>query len=88
MSNLYKLFNKNTVKLSFSCMPNVANLIIKSNNNSLRTNQCIEPTKRNCINKTIFPWKGKCQYECVIYNLEEHTYGPKNIKVSCNDKKS
>ena len=29
--NLYKIFNKNNIKLSYSCMPNVANLINKSN---------------------------------------------------------
>ena len=30
-SSLYKIFNKNTVKLSYSCMPHVATLIDKSN---------------------------------------------------------
>ena len=30
-STLYKIFNKNNIKLSYSCMPNVGNLINKSN---------------------------------------------------------
>ena len=30
-SSLYKIFNKNNVELSYSFMPNVANLIKKSN---------------------------------------------------------
>ena len=42
-SNLYKIFNKNTVKLSNSCILNEVNLINKSNMKKLKNNQCTEP---------------------------------------------
>ena len=42
-SNLCKIFNKNNVKLSYSCMPNVANLFNNSNAKKLRNNQRAEP---------------------------------------------
>ena len=42
-SNLYKIFNRNTIKLSYSCMPNVPNLINKSNIKKLGNKQTIEP---------------------------------------------
>ena len=50
-------------------MPNVANLIYKSNTEKLRNKQRIEFPKCNCINKTTCPLKGKCQYECIIYKI-------------------
>ena len=37
-SSLYKIFNKNNIKLSYSCIPNVANLINKSNTKNVWIN--------------------------------------------------
>ena len=68
-SSLYKIFNKN-VKLSYNCVPNVANFINKSNTKKLMNKQCREPLKYNCINKTDCPLRGKCQYENVVYKVE------------------
>ena len=59
-SNLYKIFNKNHVELSNSCMPTVANLINKSYTKKLRIKQHVASPKCNCINKATCPLKGKC----------------------------
>ena len=58
-SNLYKIFNRNMIKLSYSIMPNVASLINKSNIKKLRNNQSTEPPKCNCTNKTNCPPQGE-----------------------------
>ena len=46
-------------------MPDVASLIKKSNIKRLRNNQCTEPPKYNCTNKTNCSLKRKCQFECI-----------------------
>ena len=68
-------------------MPNLANLINKTNIKKLRNKQHIEPPKCNCINKAAFPLKGKCQYECIVYMVEIYGYRPNNSNVNSNDKK-
>ena len=61
MCSLYKIFNKNNVKSSCSCMPKVANLINKSNTKKLMNKQRKKPPKCNCINQTNFPLRSKGQ---------------------------
>ena len=53
-------------QLSYTCTPNVANLINNSDAKKLRNKQCSEPPKCNCIDNTIHPLKEKCQYECTV----------------------
>ena len=66
-SKLKNLFNKNTVKISYSCMANVKN-IIESHNKKIE-----EPEKNNkektcnCRNKTNCPLNGNCKTSAVIY---------------------
>ena len=43
---LHKIFNKNTVKVSYSCMPNLAN-IIKAHNNEV-SKDTSTPTQKPC----------------------------------------
>ena len=64
---LHQLFNRNSVKISYSCMPNVKSIISKHNktvldppiNNSERT--C------NCINKEKCPFQEKCLTNNIMY---------------------
>ena len=51
--NLYKIFYKNTIELSYRCMHNIANLINKSNNKMLKNKQNIGLPKCNFINKAV-----------------------------------
>ena len=68
-------------------MPNMANFINKSNTKKLRNKQHIEPDKCNCINKANYPFKGKYQYECVVYKVEVNNCEPNKSNVSGNVKK-
>ena len=82
---LHKIFNHNTLKLSYSCMPN-ADQIISAHNKTV-LNKHTESTENsqkacNCRNKESCPLPGKCLTESVVYqatvtkqdNLEKQTY--------------
>ena len=64
---LSKLFNRNNLKVSYSCLPNIAN-IISSHNKSILTSKPPDKSKTcNCRNKDSCPLKGNCLQEQVIY---------------------
>ncbi|XP_065190597.1 uncharacterized protein LOC135821526 [Sycon ciliatum] len=64
-SKMHKLFNRNTVKISYSCMPNMARLIKAHNKRVLHPPT---PDKDcNCRIKNSCPLEGKCQADNVIY---------------------
>ena len=60
--HLYKICNNNNVKLSYSCMLNMANLISKHNKSVLKrkTNSSNTTPLCNCRVKASCPLKGKC----------------------------
>ena len=62
---LHKIFNKNTLKPSYSCMPNMASIINGHNK------QIISPPDAdkhcNCRKKNECPLEGKCQAASVVY---------------------
>lgn len=68
-SRLHKIFNGNTLKLSYSCMPNMAAAIKQHNNKVLRE----APPKRatgkmcNCRQKSQCPLDGACLEKSIIY---------------------
>ena len=65
-NQLHKIFNRNTVKVSYSCTPNVGS-IIKSHNKKL-TNAEKQQTKHcNCRKKQECQLEGKCRSEDIIY---------------------
>ena len=81
---LHRVCNKNNIKVSYSCMPNMA-AIISRHNKKLLSNRaesaCITPPC-NCKNKTSCPLKGNCRESSIIYkatlksgNVEKHYYG-------------
>ena len=66
---LHKLFNRNTVKIGYSCMKNMGSIInnhnqkiiqMKSNTNNRKCN-CREKNKPKC------PIPDKCATECIVY---------------------
>ena len=63
-SKLHKIFNKNTVKISYSCMPNIGKVISGQNKKVLKVNS--EPPPCTC---TLYecPLEGKCEISGVIY---------------------
>ena len=81
---LHKIFNRNTVKTSYRCMPNLAKKISAHNLKILRNGSeggnIIEPCKHQ---NTECPVQGKCKQKGVVYhatvesgdNKEEHYIG-------------
>ena len=72
----YKLFNRNNLKVSYSCLPNISSVISAHNKKVLSsappvTNAC------NCRNKELCPLNGKCREKQVIYQC--------HVKSSEND---
>ena len=63
----YKLFNKNNVKVSYSCMPNMKNII--NTHNKISTLQKIINITRtcNCIRKHQCPLNEKCLTNNILY---------------------
>ena len=65
-NELRKIFNKGTIKLSYSCMPNIKNIINSHNDKILRSND----TKKtcNCRDKVSCPFNGECLYKATVLN--------------------
>ena len=65
----HKLFNRNTVKLSYSCTPNVQSLISKHNKKVLNGNNARAPSENlcNCHVPDKCPLSGHCLQPAIIY---------------------
>ena len=68
----HKIFNKNTVKLSYSCMPSIEKIISMHNKrvlgNNSRQNQ--STTNCNCRTPGDCPLSGSCKEEAIVYKAE------------------
>ena len=72
---LHKIFNKNNMKVSYSCMRNVKSLINSHNAKILRDNTQSDPPC-NCSDKHLCPLKGQkdsCRAKDVIYQATVET---------------
>ena len=66
---LYKLFNQNTVKMSYRTTPNMKNVISKHNARILSNREPDLPC--NCTRKgAICPLDGQCRYKNIIYQAK------------------
>ena len=63
----YKLFNKNNVKVSYSCMPNMKNIINTHNKKIINPPKDNIARTCNCIRKHQCPLNEKCLTKNVIY---------------------
>ena len=81
---LHKICNKNNIKVSYSCMPNMAAIISKHNKNTLQNRAVFRRTTPpcNCRNKVNCPLEGKCRESSIIYKatlksngIARHYYG-------------
>ena len=68
---LSKLFNRNTIKVSYSCLPNVKQTIFNNNHRLLQLHRMKEATQDsklcNCRQKNSCPLDGKCLTKCFVY---------------------
>ena len=70
---LSKIFNLNTIKISYSSMPNVKNLIKQHNSKILNKDQEKIPQLCNCRIKKSCPLNGKCLHQCMVQKAEVST---------------
>ena len=89
----YKIFNKNTVKVSYSCMPNIRSNVNKHNKKILQkindsTNDEETVKKCNCPRNTVCPLNNQCCEKDVVYQAEIKSnlpnYGTKVYKGICS----
>ena len=65
----YSIFNKNTLKLSYSCMENVETIIKRHNAKVLKSENIPDfDDKCNCRNDC--PMPGNCRAKCIVYKAE------------------
>ena len=62
-----KIFNRNNIKVSYSCLPNL-DTTIKSHNINLQRNTTPEIHKCNCRNKESCPLNGNCLTKSLVYS--------------------
>ena len=70
---LHKIINRNTVKISYSCMPNIAAHISSHNKNIMqvsKNSQDPNPRMCDCQLPENCPLSGKCKQSAVIYNAD------------------
>ena len=66
----HKIFNKNTIKLSYSCMPNMESIITKHNNKILNKKTESHERSCNCRDKANCPMNGNCLKKCLVYKAQ------------------
>jgi hypothetical protein len=71
---LHKIFNKNKVKMSYSCTRNIGS-IIKSHNSRVTRQNMQKPQKKpcNCRKKEECPLRGECQAAGIVYKATVKT---------------
>ena len=77
----HKIFNRNTIKLSYSCMPNMKTIITNHNKkimncettNTNEVNKTNNEKKCNCRNKNNCPLKEECLTEAIVYKATVNT---------------
>ena len=78
-SRLYKIFNPNTLKISYSCMPNIAAIIKQHNATIVRKGQpatkddTISRKTCNCCVKDQCPLDGACLTWSIVYKTTIQT---------------
>ena len=66
----HKIFNKNTIKLSYSCIQNMGNVITK-HNKKLPFQGFEQPTRMcNCRDKASCPMDQNCLQKCFVYQVQ------------------
>ena len=84
---LHKIFNRNTIKLSYSCMNNVKSIISSHNKSVIRksTNSDKDKKNCNCQKPEKCPMDGNCNIESIIYQAEVTSQTTKETYVGLCD---
>ena len=83
------IFNKNNLKISYSCMPNMSQIISRHNKTILNQISTISSTKKlkmcNCQGETVCPLKNQCLERCLIYQATVKTTNATKIYIGCTE---
>jgi hypothetical protein len=83
---LNKIFNRHTLKLSYSCMNNIDAMISSHNKSQLIETKTTNATKNcNCRQKSSCPMERNCQANSIIYQAEVTTKDSKETYVGLCD---
>ena len=77
-NKLHKFFNKNTVKISYSCMSNISSIISGHNKNLLNPN--VTQYGCNCRIREDCPLQNQCLTPNIIYRADVHCEANKDHK--------
>ena len=69
---LHKIFNRNNVKVSYSCTENISKIIKRTSKNKMKAKKDVLP-KCNCRDRNHCPLDGNCQVESVVYKCVAST---------------
>ena len=71
---LSKIFNRNTIKVSYSCLPNVKQTNSNNNHRLLQLHRMKESTQDsklcNCLQNNSCSLDGKCLTKCAVYKAK------------------
>ena len=81
----YKIFDRNNIKLSYSCMRNMNNIIQKHNSKIMKSPAPFTTKTCNLLRKTNCPMDGKCLFECLIYKASVRRTTDKNCYGTCEN---
>ena len=65
-NKLHKVFNRNTVKVTYSCTENISS-IINSHTKKLMKNNAANTKPCNCRTKSTYPLNDQCQTQDIVY---------------------
>ena len=81
----HRIFNRRNLKLSYSCMPNMA-AIIKSHNKAILNETLAKPSATkscNCRNRDQCPLEGNCLEKCLVYKAVVKTEKSTKSYIGC-----
>ena len=85
-SPLHRLFNRNNVKLSYSCMPNMSAIIAKHNMKILNEPDTQSNSKScNCRDRKNCPLGEKCLTKSIIYKATVKTNSDEKFYIGCSE---
>ena len=78
---LYKICNRNVIKLSYSCTPNMASSIVPAHNKTLLLNKDDDPARTpcNCRNKIKCSMSERCRHKGIVYEAKVECDGSTKI---------
>ena len=84
---LHKIFSRNTLKISYSCMSNIGAIITNNNKAKLNNLKPSEENKTNCNcnEKNKCPMNGSCNDDHIIYQAEVTTSDTKQTYIGLCD---